>query len=98
MSKRMVLVRDESVNDGKPFLVEPHVADLIYPDEASGRIRNIVFFATEQEQQCDLCGEIAELRHYGPNGECICIACGDKDHATTIRMMLRTLFGIPEER
>ena len=30
----------------------------------------------EAAQQCDLCGEIAELRPYGPNGECVCFSCG----------------------
>ena len=33
----------------------------------------------EENQQCDLCGKIAELRPYGPNGECVCFACGMKD-------------------
>ena len=26
-------------------------------------------------QQCDFCGEIRELRPYGPNGETICFQC-----------------------
>ena len=31
---------------------------------------------TDQEaQQCDFCGEIRELRPYGPKGETICFPC-----------------------
>ncbi len=35
----------------------------------------------EKPQQCDLCGAIAELRPYGPNGACVCFDCGMKDEA-----------------
>ena len=37
----------------------------------------------EQEGKCELCGKIAELRPYGPNGERICIECGKKNMETT---------------
>jgi len=33
----------------------------------------------EKPQKCDLCGKIAELRPYGPKGECVCFGCGMKD-------------------
>jgi hypothetical protein len=36
--------------------------------------------------RCQLCGEYAELRPYGPAGEEICYACGMKDEETTKRM------------
>lgn len=36
----------------------------------------------EKPQQCDFCGKIAELRPYGPKGECICFQCGMKDEAS----------------
>lgn len=49
----------------------------------------------EEPQQCDLCGEIAELRPYGPNGECICVDCGGKDPETTRRRM-REHLGLDE--
>jgi hypothetical protein len=42
----------------------------------------------EKPQQCDLCGKIAELRPYGPNGECICFECGMKDEKTTKRKFI----------
>ena len=33
----------------------------------------------ERPQQCDLCGKVAELRPYGPHGECVCFECGMKE-------------------
>lgn len=39
----------------------------------------------EKPQQCDLCGEVAELRPYGPNGECVCFECGMKDEKAAKR-------------
>jgi len=59
----------------------------------SKRNGNIAVIYAESEQQCDLCGEIAELRPYGANGECICFTCGEKDKATTDKMMGIVLFG-----
>ena len=47
----------------------------------------------EPDGQCQLCGEIAETRPYGPNGQEICFECGMKDEATTKRQMGRFLFG-----
>ena len=35
-----------------------------------------IIIETELPQQCDLCGKIAELRPYGPNGEAVCFDCG----------------------
>lgn len=32
---------------------------------------------------CALCGDHAELRPYGPNGESICATCGMKDEEAT---------------
>ena len=50
-----------------------------------------VFFERENPQQCDLCGAIAELRPYGPNGEKICIGCGNKNPEATLRMIRKFL-------
>ena len=41
----------------------------------------------EGEQQCDLCGLVAELRPYGPQGEMICAPCGLKNVEATERQM-----------
>ena len=35
--------------------------------------------------KCDLCGEIAELRPYGPNGESVCFRCAMKDEEAAER-------------
>lgn len=59
----------------------------------SERIGDIAFSYAEKPQQCDLCGKVAELRPYGPKGECICFDCGMKDKATTERMMGQRIFG-----
>lgn len=47
----------------------------------------------EKPQQCDFCGKIAELRPYGPNGECVCFDCGMKDEKACKRGASRKLFG-----
>lgn len=41
-------------------------------------VDNKVSFEEEAASKCDLCGDIAELRPYGPNGENICCPCGNK--------------------
>jgi len=47
----------------------------------------------EKPQQCDLCGKIAELRPYGPNGEVVCYECGMKDEAAMERGFRRHVLG-----
>jgi len=32
-----------------------------------------------EEDICDLCGEVAETRPYGPSGENVCYRCGMKN-------------------
>lgn len=54
------------------------------------------FIAAEKPQQCDMCGEIKELRPYGPNGETICFECAKKDEAAMERGVKRHIFGIIE--
>jgi hypothetical protein len=55
------------------------------------------FSKREKAQQCDLCGKIAELRPYGPNGECVCFQCGMKDEAAAQRRASMHLFGVPTQ-
>ena len=52
-----------------------------------------IIIAEEPDAKCELCGAIEETRPYGPNGERICYACGQKDKACTERQMARVLFG-----
>jgi len=59
----------------------------------SERIGDLVIIAPEPDQQCELCGVVAETRPYGPNGERICFDCGQKDAAGTERRMAKILFG-----
>lgn len=62
----------------------------------SKRIGNVIVIAPQPPERCDLCGAIAECRPYGPHGETICYSCGQKDEATTKRMMQRVLFGVQD--
>lgn len=57
------------------------------------KIGNVVVLAVEKPQQCDGCGEIAELRPYGINGECVCYKCGREREPITTIMMAHLLFG-----
>ncbi len=50
--------------------------------------------SVENPQQCDLCGKLAELRPYGPNGECVCFACGMLDEEAAMQKMDEHLLGI----
>lgn len=56
------------------------------------RIGNVIIICSEEPQQCDLCGKIAELRPYGPNKECICYECGMKDKEVTNIQLKKHLF------
>ena len=58
---------------------------------------NVVIQATEP-QQCDLCGTIAELRPYGPNGENICHPCGMKNETAMKMQFKRRMLGLPPLR
>ncbi len=63
------------------------------------RIGPVLVIEPEEPQQCDLCGKIAELRPYGPNGECICFECGEKNPETTLRMFKEKMLGMgPRQR
>lgn len=52
-------------------------------------IEGVLIIEPEQDQQCDLCGKIAELRPYGPNGECICYKCAMKDIEETEKQFIK---------
>ena len=57
------------------------------------RIGDKVIITQEKPQQCDFCGEVKELRPYGPKGECICFDCAMKDEETTSKIASKVLFG-----
>jgi hypothetical protein len=62
----------------------------------SKRIGPIIVIAPEDDDICEFCGNLDELRPYGPNRERICYDCAMKDEATTERIMGRDLFDDPE--
>lgn len=49
--------------------------------------------SAEEPQQCDLCGVIAELRPYGPNGEKVCFECAMKDEAAAKAQFIKHVLG-----
>lgn len=68
----------------------PPVFDLNCPvhSEAVGNllveaIDNDRVIQAQPPGRCELCGAVDETRPYGPNGEEICFACGEKDPETT---------------
>ena len=63
----------------------------------SKRVGDMIILENEEPAKCGLCGKVAYLRPYGPNGENICIDCGNKDPETTQKMMAKVLFGIGDD-
>lgn len=61
------------------------------------RVGNVVIIEPTEDAVCELCGKVAELRPYGPNGENICYGCGEKDKAITKKKMHEMLFGIDKD-
>ncbi len=49
---------------------------------------NVRIIYEQEPQRCDLCGKIAELRPYGPNGEAVCFTCGMKDEEAARRRFM----------
>ena len=54
------------------------------------KIGDLVIIKEEKPQQCDYCGDIAELRPYGKNGAAICFKCAMVDEKTTEEMCKRS--------
>ena len=54
------------------------------------KIGDLVIIKEEKPQQCDYCGDIAELRPYGKNGAAICFKCAMADEKTTEEMCKRS--------
>lgn len=55
------------------------------------RIGNTLIIEKENNQQCDYCGKIAELRPYGKNNAVICFDCAMKDVDTVQEVYKRRL-------
>ena len=56
------------------------------------RIGNILIIEEGEPSICQVCGDLAELRPYGINGENICFSCGEKNQEETNKQMFRQLF------
>lgn len=52
------------------------------------------YIAPEEDDECEMCHKVAELRPYGPNGERICFECGMKDEKTTASQFAKRVLGI----
>jgi ribosomal protein L37AE/L43A len=52
-------------------------------------MKKVIIIEVQQPQQCDFCGQIDELRPYGPNGEWVCFDCGMKDEESVRRQFVR---------
>lgn len=52
---------------------------------------NILILDGIKNAKCELCGKVAELRPYGPNGENICYDCGMKNIETTERQFSKLI-------
>jgi hypothetical protein len=59
----------------------------------SYRDGDVFLMVDEQPAACELCGRVAHLRPYGPNGENICHPCGQKDPEGTNRAIIRAMSG-----
>lgn len=56
--------------------------------EGRDRLPSVLVTEAQNSQQCDLCGKIAELRPYGPNGEAICFECMKLDEEGAAKRFL----------
>jgi len=70
-------------NEGKPVSLNLPGASI----EVGGIIES------EAAQQCDDCGDIKELRPYGPGGSSVCFDCAMKDREGTERRFHKLLTG-----
>lgn len=49
----------------------------------------------KSDGECQLCGKVADVRPYGPNGAWVCFECGMKDEAEARRRFGAILDGKP---
>jgi hypothetical protein len=53
------------------------------------RVGNVVILAPEESKKCEVCGETAECRPYGPNGCQICFKCANSSDEMRTEVMRR---------
>lgn len=52
---------------------------------------NITIIDGTQHAKCQMCGEVEELRPYGPNGMFVCFDCAMKDESEASRQFEKLL-------
>lgn len=62
----------------------------------SQKIGNTFYIEGEEPAKCAFCGNVAELRPYGPNDENICFDCAMKDEPTAARKFRERVLGPSE--
>lgn len=55
--------------------------------------KRMVVIEKESPRTCEFCGEVKELRPYGPNGESVCFECAMLDEKAAERQMRKHLYG-----
>lgn len=59
----------------------------------SFRVGNVAVICEQPDARCSQCGEVTDVRPYGPNGAMVCYDCAMKDPKGTQRRMNKELFG-----
>ena len=55
------------------------------------RVGRVLIIEREPDGVCELCGNAAETRPYGPKGENVCFRCAKKDPAAMRRAIAQRL-------
>lgn len=73
-------------------LKEKKVVGAILRKDDKGHL-HVFELAHQPDSKCELCGDMAECRPYGPNGENVCHPCGMKDEEAAKRQFFKHLDG-----
>ena len=60
--------------------------------------KTVAVISERKPQGCDFCGQVRELRPYGPKGEWICFECGMKNQEAAIRRFAGRMGVNPSKR
>ena len=71
--------------------MSPEVARIVTDALEDGRL-----ITAQEHRKCQMCGETAELRPYGPNGERVCFPCAMKDEEAARRAFARRIAPVTE--
>lgn len=51
----------------------------------------VIVIEAEEDGKCEMCGEINELRPYGPEGKRVCFSCAMKDPINTLKQFAKMI-------